>query len=48
MTVENINLIFDLNEHDPILLKELDDTEQLMNPHTFIETGFKLVTVMQS
>ena len=48
VTIENINLIFDLNEDNPIVLKELDDTEQLMNPHTFIETGFKLVTMMPS
>ena len=42
VTLHHHAFIYDLGPDKPLLVEELDDMDELYDPHKHIETGFKL------
>jgi len=42
VTFRRRSLYFDLNDDMPRLISEISDADQLCDPESFVETGFKL------
>lgn len=45
VTIGSRCFIYELNDDNPIVVNERDAIDQLANPESFVETGFKLYDV---